>query len=728
MRRQASGARRRAPWGTGSSFEFLRIRGIPIGAHWSWLLVFAFVVSSLAGTVLPQRFPGLGAGLYVAVAAAGALLFFGSIVLHELGHALVATREGMRIEGISLWVFGGVARMKGMFKSPGTEFRVAIAGPLVSAALAAVLYGLSRGAESLGLPEPVVGTAAYLAQVNAILVGFNLVPALPLDGGRVLRAWLWYRHRSLAVATSWAARAGAAFGVVLSGIGVLGLLSGGPNGGVWLIFLGWFLTSAAQGEAASATLAGSLEGLRVKNAMTPDPRSVRAGTTLEAFFSDTVGERGFRGYPVTDDGRLVGVVALERAGRVHAAERWHRTVDEVMTPASDMAFVEPESALLDAAELLQEPNAYVTVIKDQRLVGVLTASDLRRAMATRHASGVEERRDAGPATDRRVLSRPGVGTLAVVATIMAIAAGALYYPPYFVVAPGAAIDVARDITIAGVPADRPTGRYLLTSVRLDRENALGVLLALAIPERHVLSASSVMPRGVDPRSFNAQQRELFRQSRRLAAAAAARAAGMEVTVTGRGAVVREVLPDSPADGALQAGDVITAIDGDPVTTTDDVRNAILSEPTGTVFRVEIRRSGDSRTIEVSSARLQGSPAVGIVIVNRDLDVELPFDVTFTERPIGGPSAGLAFALAIADMIDQVDYARGRTIAVTGTIDAFGDVGPVGGVEAKMSAAEEAGAALLVVPEVQAGAVDGSLEVHGVATLEEALRALRPRSA
>src|SRR5918997_4613087 len=165
MRRQATGTRRRAPWGMGSSFEFARVGGIPIGAHWSWLLVFAFVVSSLAGTVLPQRFPGLATGLYIAVAAAGALLFFGSIVLHELGHALVATREGMRIEGISLWVFGGVARMKGMFKSPGTEFRVAVAGPLVSAALAAAFWALSRAALAFGVAEPVVGTAAYLAQV-----------------------------------------------------------------------------------------------------------------------------------------------------------------------------------------------------------------------------------------------------------------------------------------------------------------------------------------------------------------------------------------------------------------------------------------------------------------------------------------------------------------------------------------------------------------------------------
>jgi PDZ domain-containing secreted protein/Zn-dependent protease len=709
-----------------SSFEFLRVRGIPIGAHWSWLLVFAFVVSSLAGTVLPERYPGLGTGVYVAVAAAGALLFFGSIVLHELGHALVAIREGMHIEGISLWVFGGVARVKGAFRSPGTEFRVAVAGPLVSAALAAAFWALSRAALAFGAAEPVVGTAAYLAQVNAILVAFNLVPALPLDGGRILRAWLWHRHGSLVAATSWAARAGAAFGVLLSGIGLLGLVSGGPNGGLWLVFLGWFLVSAARGEASSVRLSRALEGVTVRSAMSPEPRSVAAATTLEVFFAEVVGERGFRAYPVTEQGRLVGLVPLERAGRVPVAERSFRTIDTVMLPRSDIAVADSTAAMPDTAELLQEPPAYVTVTENDRVVGVLTASDLRRALATRRASPVEER----DGTMGVKATRPGVGTVAVVATIMAVAAGALYYPPVLVVAPGAAIDVGRDITIAGVPVERPTGRYLLTSVRIERENALGVLMAIARPEYHVVPAASVLPRGVDPSSFNRYQRELFRQSRELAAAAAARAAGMRASVRGSGAVVGRIIPDSPADGALEAGDVITAVDGEAVTTTDDLRQAITSEPAGTTFVVEVRRSGDKRSVEVASARLEGSPqpAFGIMILNNGLDVDLPFDVTFTERPIGGPSAGLAFALAIADMIDEADYARGRTIAVTGTINPSGDVGRVGGVDAKLIAAEEAGATLFLVPRAEDDGLAGDLEVRSVGTLEEALDALRSRPA
>jgi Lon-like protease len=205
---------------------------------------------------------------------------------------------------------------------------------------------------------------------------------------------------------------------------------------------------------------------------------------------------------------------------------------------------------------------------------------------------------------------------------------------------------------------------------------------------------------------------------------------MEASVTGSGAVVRRVLPDTPADGALRPGDVIIAIEGRPVTTTDDLRRVIVSQPPGTTFGVEVKRSGGARTVEVTSARLDefAGPAFGIMIANAGLEVDLPFDVTFTERPIGGPSAGLAFALAIADMIDEIDYARGRTIAVTGTIDGSGDVGPVGGVDAKAVAAEDAGATLFLVPPADVARLEGDLDVRGVGTLEEALDALTSRQA
>jgi PDZ domain-containing secreted protein/Zn-dependent protease len=705
----------------GSSFTLLRVKGIPIGAHWSWLVVFAFVVLSLARTVLPLEYPGFADGTYLVMALAGALLFFASIVAHELGHALAAIREGMVIEGISLWVFGGVARLKGRFRSPGAEFRVAIAGPLVSAALVGVFTAAGAVAAGLGAAEPVVGTVSYLASINAILIGFNLVPALPLDGGRVLRAWLWRRCGSFAFATAWAARAGSAFGLVLSGIGVLGLLSGGPNGGVWLIFLGWFLTSAARAEAATARVTEALEGLAVEDAMTRHPEVVPAAMSVNAFLADVVGGRGHRSYPVVDGERLVGVASLRRAGSVPAGDRSTTPVERIMTPVSEAGVVDARAEMIDAAASLQEPSAHLTVVEDGRVVGVVTASDLRRLLAT-----LQARRSLREAPARR----PGIATLAVVVALMAVAAGALYYPPVVVVAPGEAIDVSRDITITGTPAERPTGHYLLTSVRLERRNALGILMAGLRSESDVVAARSVIPEGIDPRRFDATQRELFRQSRVLAAAAAARAAGMDVSVSAR-AEVRDVLSGSPAAEALEPGDVIVAIDGRKVATIEDVGAAIRSEPPGTRFALDIERAGERRRVEVSSARLPQSPgpAIGVVIANRDLDIDLPFEVAFAERRIGGPSAGLAFALAMADMLDARDYARGRTIAVTGTIDALGEVGGVSGVEAKTVAAEAAGATLLIVPDDQVESAAGAdLEVRGVRTLEGALRVLQARHA
>jgi len=180
----------------GSSFTIMRVRGIPIGVHWSWLIIFGIFVWSLTKVLYPAAYPGLDGATYLGMGIATALLFFGSVLLHELSHALLSEREGIHIEGISLWLLGGVARLRGQPGRPSTEARIAGVGPLVSVILSLLFGGLALLANRLGWPEPVRGVSSYLAQVNLILAGFNLVPALPLDGGRVLRAWLWDRQRS----------------------------------------------------------------------------------------------------------------------------------------------------------------------------------------------------------------------------------------------------------------------------------------------------------------------------------------------------------------------------------------------------------------------------------------------------------------------------------------------------------------------------------------------------
>ncbi|MEX2464431.1 MAG: site-2 protease family protein, partial [Gaiellaceae bacterium] len=219
------------------SFTLGRIAGISFGLNWSWLVVFALIVWTLATGIFPQTNPGFSDGAYVAMALVAALLFFTSLLLHEFGHALQAKREGMEIEGITLWLFGGVAKFKGMFPSAGAEFRIAIAGPLVSLALG-VLFVLV--AWLMGTPEAIDAVAAWLGYINLSLLVFNLLPALPLDGGRVLRSLLWRARGDFGWATRVAATVGRGFGYLMIGGGVFLLIFEGAFSGAWLAFLGWF--------------------------------------------------------------------------------------------------------------------------------------------------------------------------------------------------------------------------------------------------------------------------------------------------------------------------------------------------------------------------------------------------------------------------------------------------------------------------------------------------------
>ena len=198
-----------------STFRFLRVRGIAIGAHWSWLVVAVLVAWSLAAVVFPTAYPGLGGDAYLVMGVVAAALFFGSVLLHELGHALVALREGMELDEITLWLLGGVAHLRGRPRSPGVEFRVAIAGPLVTLLLACVCYGVALTGRIAGWPPQVIAVAEYLALLNVVVLVFNLMPALPLDGGRVLRAFLWHRKGGFPRATRLSAAAGRGFGLAL---------------------------------------------------------------------------------------------------------------------------------------------------------------------------------------------------------------------------------------------------------------------------------------------------------------------------------------------------------------------------------------------------------------------------------------------------------------------------------------------------------------------------------
>jgi Zn-dependent protease len=223
--------------------------GVEVRIDWSWLLVFALFVWSLSDGVFPSQNPGLSSADYLAMAVIAALLFFASVLLHELGHAWQARREGVEIDSITLWALGGVAQMKGGFGSPGAEARVAAAGPLVSL----VLGGLAVLVAVAHPPSAVDGVAAWLGYANLSVGIFNLIPALPLDGGRILHAALWRAKGDAAWATRVASGIGQGFGYLFIALGIALLVVQGSFSGAWLVFIGWFVLYAARAEARSAS-------------------------------------------------------------------------------------------------------------------------------------------------------------------------------------------------------------------------------------------------------------------------------------------------------------------------------------------------------------------------------------------------------------------------------------------------------------------------------------------
>jgi Zn-dependent protease len=355
-----------------------RIAGIDVEAHWSWLLIVALVVWSLSAGVFPDSNPGLSDGAYAAMGIVAALVMFVSLGLHELGHALVARREGMEIEGITLWLLGGVARFGGgRFPSAGAELRIAIAGPLVSLVIGVVLLAFALLAP---LPSAVDGVVFWLGYVNLVLLVFNLLPALPLDGGRVLRAILWGRRDDLADATRTAVVVSRGFGRAMIGGGLVMVLFG-LLGGVWFALIGWFLLNAAAQEELAAPQ-GLLARLRIADVMIREPDTVPEGTTLERFLEDDVVHTRHTVYPVvTPSGAIVGLVSFRDAQRTPRAERSHHLVTEAMVPVERVRVLDAEALLVEQlAALLSAPLRRALVREDGRVAGMLSPTDALRVV------------------------------------------------------------------------------------------------------------------------------------------------------------------------------------------------------------------------------------------------------------------------------------------------------------------------------------------------------------
>ena len=369
----------------GSSIRLGRVAGVEIGINWSWLVVFALIVWSLAAGVFPDQNPGLSDSTYVAMALVAAVVFFASLLAHELGHATRARREGMEIDGITLWLFGGVARFKGRFPSAGAELRIALAGPAVSFAIGVACVLAAWG---LSLPVAADGVLAWLGYINLLLLVFNLLPALPLDGGRVLRALLWRAKGDFAWATSVGARVGRGFAFLFIGGGLLLFVFQGSFSGAWLAFIGWFLLEAAGAEAREVAARQALGGLRVRDLMTREPVSVPADFTLGRFMDEIAWNRRHTTYPVVDDGQVLGLLPFRCVAAVPRAEWDEKAVRDCMVPRERVPSLrEDEPAVEALADLSRGDVHRGLVLEDGTLVGLISISDLARALEARPRSG-----------------------------------------------------------------------------------------------------------------------------------------------------------------------------------------------------------------------------------------------------------------------------------------------------------------------------------------------------
>lgn len=326
-----------------------RLAGIPIGVQPLWLVIVALITVSLGAAYYPDEAPGIAPAAAYGLGLASALLLFASILLHELGHAVVARRHGVEIEEIDLWLLGGVARMSGYPDRAGDELRFALAGPAVTLAIALVFGGLLLALPAAA-PAWLEALVAYQAIVNAVILAFNLLPAFPLDGGRVTRALLWWRRGDISSATETAATIGRGLGFAMIAFGVMAFLVG-AFGGLWLALIGLFVIAAAKAEEQGLRVRVALSGRSAGRLMSFPAIVLPAEMTVSEALADHFVAERLTAFPVLRDGRLLGLLDLETVKRVPAGERDSTTVGELAFYDESLVVAEDQ----DVADLLERP-------------------------------------------------------------------------------------------------------------------------------------------------------------------------------------------------------------------------------------------------------------------------------------------------------------------------------------------------------------------------------------
>lgn len=364
-----------------------RLFGIPIGLHWSWFIIFALVTWALTAGYFPVIYPHWSLGTSVGAGLLTSLLFFGSVLAHELMHSIVAKSSGLTVRSITLFIFGGVSQFAEEPRKARDELRIALAGPLTSLALGVVFWAIWFW--SSGFSDFITGVSYWLGLINVFLAAFNLIPGFPLDGGRVLRSILWGRSGNLRNATRTASNIGRGFGYlfIFGGIGLI--FWGYWFNGLWLAFIGWFLQSSAVSSYRQLAIQDMLKGHTVGEAMTRDCEVVRPELTVDRLVQDHILRSGRRCFPVVGDDRVLGLVTVHSTKAVPRESWTTRRVEEIMMPFDKMQWVRPDHDLYEALRLLTEEDInQLPVVEKGSVVGIIARDNILSFIGIRTELGV----------------------------------------------------------------------------------------------------------------------------------------------------------------------------------------------------------------------------------------------------------------------------------------------------------------------------------------------------
>ena len=371
-----------------NSLRLIRIAGIDIGVHYTWILIFVLLSWALAQGFFPQLYPEWDTRTCWLAGVVAALLLFGSVLLHELAHSLVAKARGIRVHSITLFLFGGVSSLEEEPERPIVEFAVSIVGPLTSLALAGICWGLLQLVENR--QGMLAGILTYLALVNTVLAAFNLLPGFPLDGGRVLRSILWQRTGSLTRATNIAATVGRFMGWGLIALGLLQAFAGNW-GGLWLAFIGWFLSSSADASRRELSMREQLRGLRVREVMVPSPTTISPDTTVSALVSNVFRRQLSRAVPVCQNDQILGIATVTDVQKL-PREKWEETPVSAIMTREPLYRVRADDDLNTAMQVITKHDVnQVLVMEDTRCAGLVTRADILKYLQLSQELGLKRK-------------------------------------------------------------------------------------------------------------------------------------------------------------------------------------------------------------------------------------------------------------------------------------------------------------------------------------------------